>query len=223
MNWIPKSIRLFGFSSGEKPKATEFLSQQTPSLYTMVCCTCGVCGCGRPGAHFGPELEPSPNNPGGCDIHCYAPFCMSCDCLGFHHCTFFLCCTPSKDQMLRMDNSYYHDARDAIIRDDPSAVPPGLPRNLLTQSFRQAGPYGKELWGSRKDWLDICIGGDRFPGGPALCCGDFWCHPPPFLCCLPLVRFPVGTFEYEADEGDQSLVELAAGSAHAGTTPHCWA
>ena len=125
-----------------------------------------------------------------------------------------------QDQMLRMDNSCYHDAKAAIIRDDPSAVPPGLPQNLPTQSFRQAGPYGKELVCSRTECWDTWMGADRWKGGPALCCGDFWCHPPPFLCCLPLVRFPAGVFEYEADEGDQSLVELAAGSAHPGIAGH---
>ena len=176
----------------------------------VLCCICGKCGCGRSGAYLGPELQPSPNNPGGCDVHCYAPCCMSFDCLGYRHCTLFFCCTPSKDQMLRMDKPWYHDARVAIAKGDLSAVPPGLAHHSLSQSYREAGPYGKELWHSRKDLLDLCCGGDRFPGGPSLCCGDFWFHPPPFICCLPLLRFPVENFEYVADTGEASLLDLAS-------------
>lgn len=116
--------------------------------------------------------------------------------------------------MLACSEPRYHRAREALTQDDEISLREIVAgdKALCMQSFREER-YSAELCCSRADLADLFFGADRCVGGGkaiSLCCGDYYCHAPFFLCILPLLRFPVYTYEYVAVSGEEGTLLEAA-------------
>jgi len=80
----------------------------------MVICLFGRCGFGKESVFYYKDEQIESPTARQCNLHHRQLCCLSCDGMGYKHCTVFCCPVPSPEAMLAASHPSYHKAKQAL-------------------------------------------------------------------------------------------------------------